>query len=255
MCGSTWKVVRKMRYFYDMHLHSCLSPCGDNDMTPYNLVNMAALSELDFIALTDHNTCKNCPSAMKIAEKIGITLICGMELCTAEEIHVVCLFPDLESAMAFDECIYPMIPDIPNKPHIFGEQLIMDTDDNIIDIEKKLLITATNISITDVPKLVGRFGGVCYPAHIDKSSYSVLASLGSIPPECNFKAVEISAKGDVAALKSEHELLNRIPLILSSDAHYLEDINPRRAYLELDECTPSAVINALSGNCKGFGRG
>lgn len=244
-----------MRYFYDLHLHSCLSPCGDKDMTPYNLVNMAAISELDFIALTDHNTCKNCPAAYKAAQEAGITLICGMELCTSEEIHIVCLFPNLQSAMEFDKYIYTLLPDVENKPEIFGEQLIMNETDEVIGIEDKLLITAANISIVDVPDAVKRFSGVCYPAHIDKSSYSVLASLGSVPHECNFTAVEISARGDVAALKSHHPLLESVPLILSSDAHYLEDINPRRAWLELDECSASAVIDALSGNCKDFGRG
>ena len=99
-------------------------------MTPYNLVNMAAISELDFIALTDHNTCKNCPAAYKAAQEAGITLICGMELCTSEEIHIVCLFPNLQSAMEFDKYIYTLLPDVENKPEIFGEQLILnETED------------------------------------------------------------------------------------------------------------------------------
>lgn len=243
-----------MRVFYDMHLHSCLSPCGDNDMTPYNLVNMAAINELDVIALTDHNTSKNCPAAVEVAKEVGITLICGMELCTMEEIHCVCLFPDLERAMAFDEFVYPLIPNVQNKPEIFGEQLIMDSQDGVIGKEDKLLITAANISIVDLPNAVKKFDGICYPAHIDKSAYSVLSALGDIPPECDFKAVEISARGDVGALKEKYDLLNRVPLILSSDAHYLEDINPQRAWLELEDKSVKSVLSALNGQCKGFGR-
>ena len=84
-----------MKIFADLHLHSCLSPCGDGDMTPYNLVQMAKLLGFDIIALTDHNTCGNCESAMRVGESIGLTVVPGMELCTAEEIHCVCLFPDL----------------------------------------------------------------------------------------------------------------------------------------------------------------
>ena len=92
-----------MKLYYDLHLHSCLSPCGDNDMTPYNLVNLAKIFGYDIIALTDHNSCLNCESAMKVGEKIGITVVPGMELCTSEEIHNVCLFPSLEKAMDFSD--------------------------------------------------------------------------------------------------------------------------------------------------------
>lgn len=244
-----------MRYFYDLHLHSCLSPCGDRDMTPYNLVNMAALNDLDIIALTDHNSCKNCPAAAHAAKQTGITLICGMELCTDEEIHVVCLFPNLECAMAFDSFVYSLLPPIDNKPEIFGEQLILNELDEAVASEDKLLITAANISVVNVQKEVKKLGGVSFPAHIDKSSYSILSSLGMIPLECGFTAAEISTHGDVAALREQHELLKTAPLIFSSDAHYLEDISPRRAWLELAECSAAAVIDAINGECLGFGRG
>ncbi|MDR2932189.1 MAG: PHP domain-containing protein, partial [Oscillospiraceae bacterium] len=103
---------------YDFHLHSCLSPCGDNDMTPCNIVNMAKLLELDIIALTDHNTTGNCRAAMAAGAKIGLVVVPGMELCTAEEIHAVCLFPDIDSAERFDAMVRPGIPPIKNKPDI-----------------------------------------------------------------------------------------------------------------------------------------
>lgn len=244
-----------MRYYYDMHLHSCLSPCGDRDMTPYNLVNMAALNELDIIALTDHNSSKNCPAALEVAKRVGITLICGMELCTDEEIHVVCLFPSLEKAMEFDEYVNSKLLPVKNKPEVFGEQLILNEQDEVVGHEETLLITAANISVENVVSLTEKLGGAAYPAHIDKSSYSILSSLGSIPAECDFKAAEISARGDVASLREKHEILRSVPLILSSDAHYLEDINPRRAWLELSEPSAEAVIEALRGKCRGFGRG
>ena len=99
-----------MKLYYDLHLHSCLSPCGDNDMTPYNLVHMAALQGMQMIALTDHNSCLNCPAAMEVGMQTGLLVIPGMELCTAEEAHVVCLFPALEPAMFFSEFIKTHIP-------------------------------------------------------------------------------------------------------------------------------------------------
>ena len=108
--------------YYDLHLHSCLSPCGDDDMTPANIVGMAAVKGLDVIALTDHNSCKNCPAAMKHGEEYGVTVIPGMELTTSEEVHVVCLFPELNDALDFDQYVYERILPIKNKKNIFGEQ-------------------------------------------------------------------------------------------------------------------------------------
>ena len=105
-----------MELNYDFHLHSCLSPCGDNDMTPYNLVNMAKIMGLDAIALTDHNTCLNCEAAMKVGKEAGVLVIPGMELCTDEEVHVVCLFPQLENALAFSEYVRERIPPVENRP-------------------------------------------------------------------------------------------------------------------------------------------
>ena len=70
---------------YDLHIHSCLSSCGDDDMTPGNIVGMAAIKGLDVIAVTDHNSCRNCPAVLKLAEQYGVLAIPGMELTTAEE--------------------------------------------------------------------------------------------------------------------------------------------------------------------------
>ena len=100
--------------FYDFHIHSCLSPCGDDEMTPANLVGMAKVKGLDVIALTDHNSCRNCPAAIVHGEQYGITVIPGMELCTVEEVHVICLFPDLPSALAFDAYVYERLLPIRN---------------------------------------------------------------------------------------------------------------------------------------------
>ena len=112
--------------FYDLHIHSCLSPCGDDDMTPANLVGMAAVKGLDVIALTDHNSCWNCPAALYHGKNYGVTVIPGMELTTAEEVHVICLFPTLEDALAFDAYVYERLLPVPNREDIFGKQQIMD---------------------------------------------------------------------------------------------------------------------------------
>ena len=243
------------RYFYDLHLHSCLSPCGDDDMTPYNAMQMAALNELDIVALTDHNTAKNCPAASLVADRCGLCFVPGMELCTREEIHVVCLFPTLCDAMDFDAYVEKKLLPIPNDPSVFGRQRILNDRDECLGEFDRLLVTAAEIGVDEVPALVGRFHGAAVPAHIDRTSYSLLSALGDFPESIGFQSAEISSRGDTAALKSRYPVLQRMPLLLSSDAHYLEDIHPRRAWLELEERSPEAVIRALNGGACGFGRG
>ena len=139
---------------YDLHLHSCLSPCGDNDMTPNNIVGMSVVKELDVIAVTDHNSCKNCPAVKKIADHYGIIAIPGMELCTVEEVHVLCLFKKLDDAMNFDSYVSKHIIAIPNNEEVFGKQLICNEDDEIIGKEENLLINSTDISFDKVYDIV-----------------------------------------------------------------------------------------------------
>ena len=120
------------KVYYDFHLHSCLSPCGDNDMTPYNLVNMAKFVGFDMIALTDHNSCLNCGAAVQAGEHAGLLVVPGMELCTEEEAHVVCLFPSVDDAMGFHAYVQEHTIHMPNDPEVFGKQLVMDDTDKVL---------------------------------------------------------------------------------------------------------------------------
>ncbi|MEM1484516.1 PHP domain-containing protein [Oscillospiraceae bacterium PP1C4] len=219
--------------FYDLHIHSCLSPCADNDMTPQNIVNMSLLKELDMIALTDHNSCKNCPALLQAAKGSGLAVIPGMELTTAEEIHMVCLFSSLENAMAFDSYVHARLADVENVPKIFGEQLIVDALENIIGSEEKLLVNATTIGISELPSLMRRFGGLCYPAHIDRSSYSVLSNLGGIPPECGFKTLEVYMPDAFFADGAHADIQAQYYTVTSSDAHDLARISEREHCIHL----------------------
>lgn len=214
-----------MSLYYDLHMHSCLSPCGDDDMTPANLVGMAAIKGLDVIALTDHNSCKNCPAAMKHGEEYGVTVIPGMELTTSEEVHVVCLFPDLEEALAFDAMIYDHILPIKNRESIFGRQQIMNEEDEEIGTVERLLISATDISFDAVFDLVKSYHGIAYPAHIDKSTTSLLSNLGFVPPGSTFTCAEIHSFKELHRIQKEHPYFMNCNIISSSDAHYLQDIN------------------------------
>lgn len=236
-----------MRLYYDLHLHSCLSPCGDNDMTPWNLVNMAKLLGLDIIALTDHNSCGNCRSAMKVGEMAGVTVVPGMEICTSEEIHCVCLFDDIDKAEAFGDFVRSTMPPVKNREEIFGQQLLMDEGDGIKGNEELLLTTACSIGIDSLPSVVSEYGGVCFPAHIDRESYSVISSLGDFPGELDVKAFELTPKADSEDYYLRYGALSGKKLFRSSDAHYLENMREKEFYVELCENSASALISYIKG--------
>lgn len=231
------------RYYYDFHIHSCLSPCGDDDMTPANIAGAATLAGLNIVALTDHNTAKNCPAFMMAAKAYGIIGIAGMELTTAEDIHVVCLFEKLEEALAFSEEIERHIVKIKNRPEIFGRQQIMDHEDNILGEEEFLLSNATDISVEDVPELVDRFGGVCYPAHIDRTANGIVSILGVFPEESDFNCYELHGAEKTTEYEDRfNHLKNKIRLI-GSDAHYLWDLRDAEDYIEIcDEPYSSDLV-------------
>ena len=230
---------------YDLHLHSCLSPCGDDDMLPSNIVGMAVVKELDVIALTDHNTSRNCPAFLELAEAYGILAIPGMELCTSEEVHVVCLFPTLEGAMDFDRYVHRRIPPIPNDPAIFGRQLVVNAEDEIIGEESLMLINAANISFDQVYDLVQERGGIMIPAHIEKRTNSLLSNLGMIPEDSKFTC-ELKHPGYVEQLRQAHPYLTQCRMITNSDAHYLGDIHEPIHKLSLPERSVEAVLRTLA---------
>ena len=222
------------KYYYDLHVHSCLSPCGDDDNTPNNIAGMAKLCGIDIIALTDHNSAKNCPAFFEACKKYGIIPIAGMELTTSEDIHVVCLFENLDSALAFDGYVESNRMKIKNKPEIFGKQLILDGEDMPIGQVDDLLINATNISITEVNNVVASYGGVCYPAHIDRESNGIIAILGVIPEDLNFNYFELNDNENI----STYSDLYGIPkdrFIVSSDAHYLTDMRDGENFILFEE--------------------
>lgn len=233
------------KIYYDFHLHSCLSPCGDDDMTPANIAGMAFINGLNAIALTDHNTTKNCASLKKAAEQYGITVLYGMELTTDEEVHTVCLFADEEAATRWGEYVYSRLMKIKNKPEIFGHQYIMDDTDKILGEEEYLLINAVNISFEDVFKAVEELGGIAFPAHVDKNTNSLISNLGFVPPDSTFKNAEVHDLTKLDELTAAHPYFNNCRILTSSDAHYLPDINLAENYLELDDPTPKNIIKFL----------
>ena len=182
-----------MKLYYDLHIHSALSPCGDDDMTPNNIVNMSLIKGLDIIAVTDHNSCGNVRAVLEVSGD-RLLIVPGIEVETSEEVHVVCYFPDIDSAEKMEAEIRKNMSGIKNREEIIGKQLFMDSEDNIIGEEELLLVSATKLGISEVFELAKKYNGVAVPAHIDRSSYSVLSNLGFIPQELDVTAVEITPK-------------------------------------------------------------
>lgn len=230
---------------YDMHLHSCLSPCGDDDMTPGNIVGMASVLGLDAIALTDHNTTKNCPAFLKMAEQFGLIAIPGMELTTAEEVHVLCYFGNLEDALSFDRYVEDKILPIPNNPQFFGNQILIDEKDEPCGTFDTLLISATSISFDQVFDLVKEYHGIMVPAHIDKSSTSLLSNLGMIPENAKFRIAELRHPERLAELQKQHPYLEKCHILSSSDAHRLDAMHEPVNYIHVEEKTAAGLFDAL----------
>lgn len=247
-------------YTCDLHIHSCLSPCGDDDMTPGNIAGMAALNGLQIVALTDHNSSKNCPAFFKHAKTYGLIPVAGMELTTAEDIHVVCLFRTLEDAMEFDAYVSARRMKIPNKKEIFGCQLIMDDRDEIASEEENLLINASELTLEDAFREVKKRGGVAFPAHIDRPANGLVGVLGDYPDDLPFTAYELNDAASETVYREKYPALRSLVQVVSSDAHSLGNISEGGFSLELDDepYSSSLIRNRLidrllkaEGGCDG----
>lgn len=232
-----------MRVCYDLHIHSCLSPCGDDDMTPNNLVHMAALAGLQVIAVADHNTTKNVPAAIKVGQECGVLVVPAMELTTKEDIHVLCLLPDEAQAERLRAYVYERLPQRKNRPKAFGHQLVLDENDELIEEEPQLLAFGSSIGIYEVRALLEGFGGIAIPAHIDRASYSLLGVMGLVDKEMGFSVYEITRDCDPEALMEKYRFSGGF--LKSSDAHDLTAIRDGEFFLDVEELTPTGVIDAI----------
>lgn len=228
------------RYTYDFHVHSCLSPCGDADNTPNNLAGMAHLNGIRIMALTDHNTSKNCPAFFEAAHRYGVIPVAGMELTCAEDIHAVCLFETLDEALAFSEEIDTRRIRVKNREDIFGEQLILDGEDNVVGREEDLLINATTVPLDEAPLIAKKYRGICYPAHIDKAANGAIEILGDFPHYAGFRIAELHDRANRDAYVAKYGL-EGMRLMFSSDAHYLHELR------EDDENDSFELVDGIEG--------
>ena len=231
-----------MNIYCDLHIHSCLSPCGDMLMTPNNIVGMAFIKQLDAIAVCDHNTAENLPAVKEVADMMGVTLLPGMELTTREEAHMLAYFPDVDSALRFSRLVHEHLPPVVNRPEFFGRQVIMNSQDEEVGEEERLLISALDWSFEECERQIHLHSGLCVPAHINRGSNGVLNALGFLPGGAKYDALEVS---DAVAMPPVN--ISGYRTLRSSDAHYLENILEPTFQLEVREKSTQALFDAIAG--------
>ena len=245
-------------FYCDLHIHSCLSPCGDEEMTPGNIAGVAKLNGLNIAALTDHNTCANCASFFTACQSYGVVPVAGMELTTSEDVHLLCLFRTVSDATAFSNAVEDRRIKIQNKPEIFGRQLLIDGDDEPCGQEDFLLINATTLSLEEAAQLCEDFRGVAIPAHIDREANGMLSVLGGVPEEPDFPTIEVRDASLLPQLIQEYPILFKKRAIVSSDAHRLWEIAEPGFPINLpceegadEQAVREALIDYLGGHRSG----
>lgn len=234
---------RDKRFFTaDLHIHSCLSPCAELDMTPKRIIRRALEEGLDIIAISDHNSCENLEAALAVARGAGISLLPAMEIASAEEVHVLALFPDPPAAFGMQEKVYAGLPrDLENDPAFWGEQIVVDGDDVVCGFNRRLLAGATDMSLEGLVRAVHGVGGLAIASHVDREAFSVISQLGFIPPGAGFDALEVSSAGRLPGAVVESGLA----YVCSSDAHRLEDVGRQRTRFLIEEASFSEIALAL----------
>jgi hypothetical protein len=211
-------------YLADLHVHTVLSPCAEIEMIPPLIVRRALELGLGIIAVTDHNSSENVAAVIEAAEGTGLTVLPGMEVQSREEVHLVCLFDNVEQAMDWQEDVYEHLPPLKSDPDFFGEQFVVDATGEFVRRNERLLATATSLSVEQVVEGVLEEGGLCIAAHVDRPSYSLLANLGFVPEGVPFAALEITPRFGVEELLGQHPSLVGHTLIRSGDAHRLSEM-------------------------------
>jgi len=207
-------------YRADLHIHTILSPCGDLSMSPANIISEASRKQIDIIGITDHNSTRQCTLVKKMGRDKGIFVLEGAEITTKEEVHCLAFFENTDTLIYFQEYLDANIPDVQNDPLIFGDQVVVDEDENIVFIEKRLLSNATRISLDKLQSFLHDCNGIFIPAHIDRMKNSLYSQLGFLPEGLKADALEVSRNSSPDKFAKIHPEVTAFPLITNSDSHF-----------------------------------
>ena len=239
------KVDASLRYFKaDLHIHTCLSPCSEWDMSPRKIVKKSIEKNLDIIAVCDHNSAENVRAAKISGEEQGLNVIPGMEICSREEVHMLALFDDVEQALSMQEYVYAHLKG-ENRSEVFGYQVIANESDEVLGEVSRLLIGATELSLHDIVVNIHKLGGVCIASHVDRPAFGIINQLGFVPPDLLIDGVEVSFRVSLAEARQKFPGMMNLPCISSSDAHFPDDIGRAKTVFVLAEPTLEEIRLAL----------
>jgi len=231
----------------DLHIHTLLSPCGDLEMSPANIVSLAKNRGLDIIGITDHNSTKQCELVWKLGQKLGLTVIPGCEMTSREEVHCLGLFEDFEALRVFQDYLDQHLTIIPNDPILFGHQVVIDEDENILEELDNYLGASLDVSVEEVEQKVHELSGIFIPAHIDRPRNSLFSQLGFFPPELRVDALQISKLADEMNIREKYRISPDITIVKFSDTHFPADLGKIYTNFEMEKPSFNEIRMALHG--------
>ncbi len=229
----------------DLHIHTCLSPCGDLEMTPSAIVKEAKRRGLDIIGICDHNSAENIMATQRAGQKEGITVIAGIEVTSAEEVHILALFNDSAKAIQLQTIVYEhLLPGVNNEA-TFGEQVVVNEDDEVLEFNQRLLIGATSLSLQKVVASIHSLSGLAMAAHIDRQAFGIIGQLGFVPADSGLDGMEVSPRISCQEARVKFPQANNFGLVTFSDAHYLQDIGKAFTQFLIKEPVLEEIYKAL----------
>lgn len=235
-------------YRADLHIHTVLSPCADLYMSPRNIIDEAKKKGIGIIGITDHNTTLQAPLIEKIGRQQNIFVLCGAEVTTKEEAHVLCFFSNFQLLGLFQKYLDQHLPNIKNNTELFGYQVQVDINENICYTEERLLISAINQTIEQIEQKTHSLGGIFIPAHINKTKNSIISQLGFVPPDLNYDALELSKHTTYSSFVMQNKYLKNASFIKSSDAHFVNDIGSTYTNFIIDRLSFESIKKAIKNN-------
>jgi hypothetical protein len=234
------------RFEADLHIHTCLSPCGESQMSPRRIVEQAKLRGLDIIGICDHNSVENVVCTKKAGEKEELAVIGGIEVTSQEEVHILALFDEDKDLFELANLIYENLPGV-NDERVFGEQLVVNEDDEILSFNKRLLIGATVLPLHQIVDRIHSLSGLAIASHIDRESFSIIGQLGFIPDGLQLDGLEVSPRLSLKKAQLKFGKAFDFPLVTFSDAHTLEDVGKSFTCLLMEKANTKEIRKALLG--------
>lgn len=233
-------------YKIDLHIHSCLSPCADWDMTPKTIVQRCLETGLDLIAICDHNSAENAGAVMSAGAKHGLRVLPGMEICSKEEAHILAIFKDLSQAVKMQDYVYEHLAGV-NQTKLWGYQIIANEDDEVMGENERLLIGATSLGIHKIAQKTHELGGISIPSHVDRSMFGIVSHLGFIPPDLDVDGIEVSYRISFEDARKKIPSIGKRACITSSDAHFPYEIGRARTTMVMADAGFEELRLALKG--------